>query len=566
MISSLQKAELLLPNPTPSEGVTETPGPSETNKPTDPSTPEGVIATVDTSALTPGTVYDAATPISDVVSVGVASVGGVSVVEDGDRGNVLKLEDGGEGQTSLKFDLSKTAAVAEEEATLSAVNGIIRYNVGYKFEVAEADLTVKDILKDLTLLRLSNNDYAATLPVATDDGRVVEITTNGIGTDTYQIVVKDYYLPSSKDATRPESKTTSISLKANAWYDLSVEVDSNTNIIKIYAKNADGMVIGADQVTLGATTSAPIAVTNASVTTKGGNTATTTLYVDSPEFSTADTSMELPEVDDSNVPWTYGVNKKVISSSTMINFSESGSVYDVANLEVVPAHISKTISWGDITVYMDADRDLEWQDNGGTIENHGGSGNGGMMEYSQRKYPVGEYITNFNMSIAGNYSSLFEGMMAKTADGSPVYLIKDEDGAVRRELRIREIDEKNAIGASAYDKNGNAVDLNSLPAQTETFTDPFEKVIGVKVSGPCEIGVVSAANGGRCLMISTADGTILNPNADPSYFGTVPEVDSNTGISWVNAQYTGDGPTEIFISCQGGGLCVNAIDIVFPEE
>lgn len=534
--------------------MTETPVPTETSAPTG----DGIILSLDTSKLTVDTVYTAENPISDVVGVGLATDGGaVTVVNDDVKGNVLELKDTGAGQTSLKFDLANSDG--------SAKSGVIQYNLGFNYVVDEADIASDaTILKDLTLARLSNKNYAGTLPVSSDDGRVAEITTVANGT-VYQLVVKDYYTADSNG--KANSNKTSINLKPNTWYDIYTEFDANTNIVKIYAKDTDGNVVASDKVTLTATADAPIAVTNASIMTKGSQTVPATVYVESPSFSIAKESMELPDVDDSDVPWTKGVNDSVISETTMINFSEVNSVYDFsANFGSIGQNISDTIAWGDITVYMDPDRDLEWQDNGGTPEDHGNSGAGGKMEYSQRKYTVPNYETNFNMGIGGSYSSLFEGMMAKTADGNPVYLIKDEDGTVRRELRIREIDDKIATGVTAYDKDGNEIDLTTLPEQTEKFTGAFEKVIGVKVSGPCTISVVSAANGGRCLMISDSEGNILNPNDDPSLLGTVPVVDDNDGTPWVIGQYTGEGPTEIFISCQAGGLCVNAINIEFNED
>ena len=66
-------------------------------------------------------------------------------------------------------------------------------------------------------------------------------------------------------------------------------------------------------------------------------------------------------------------------------------------------------------------------------------------------------------------------------------------------------------------------------------------------------------------MVSTADGTILNPGL-MGELGTVPEVNSADGLQWVSAQYTGTEPTEIYVSCQAGGLCINGIEVVFEEE
>lgn len=327
--------------------MTETPVPTETSAPTG----DGIIVSVDTSKLTVDADYSAEKPISDAVSVGLATDGGaVTVVNDDVKGNVLELKDTGTGQTSLKFDL------ANEDG--SAKSGVLQYNLGFNYTVDEADIaTDASILKDLTLLRISNKNYANTLPVSSDDGRVAEIMTIASGT-VCQVVVKDYYKVDNNG--RATSTKTSINLKPNTWYDICAEFDSNTNIVKIYAKDTDGKVVASDKVTLTATAELPIAVTNASIMTKGSQEVPATLYVASPAFSLAKESMELPEVDQTDVPWTKGVNDKVISENTLINFSEDGSVYDfAANFGSINQEISDTIAWGDITVYMDPDRDLE---------------------------------------------------------------------------------------------------------------------------------------------------------------------------------------------------------------
>lgn len=560
MINSLQKKELH-PNPAPSEGASE--NPSESTAPE-----SGVITSVDTEALTVGTEYSAENPISDTVSVGVAEVGSVSVVADTNKGNVIKLADTGNGSSGLKFKL------ADEEAPKS---GIITFSTSLKLEVNPDDITAdSSILKDTTILRLTNPAYANVVAATKGtDGRFAEITT-AVSGNNYQLVYKNYFkYKSETDTANPESIDTTIILKPNTWYDLFFELDTTTNTVKMYATDIDGKVIGSKEITIDpvlteavVAANTTIGVTRADIMTKGTQTLETNLYVGNPTFALAEQSIVLPEVDTSDVPWTKGECKDVVTSSKFFNFSEVGSAFDINNIPSNRADFDETVSFGGLTIYMDPSRDLEWQDNGA------GQGNDGKLEYGTRnvKNHAG-YTTAFNFGIGGTYSSLFEGMMLKTADGnSNVYSKKAEDGTVSREIRIRDleadyIDKGITVG---YDKDGNDVDLTTLTGQEEKLTGPFEKVIGVKVSGPCSIGVISPDNKSRLVTISKADGTVLNPGDFPGsplvQQGTLPITDSATGIAYRMAEYTGTEPTEIYISCPAGGVYIYGIEITMLED
>lgn len=556
------------PSVAPSAGASETPS----ENPSESTAPEpGVIAGVDTKALAVGTEYSAENPISDTVSVGVAEAGSVSVVADNDKGNVIKLADTGNGSSSLKFKL------ADAEAPKS---GIITFSTSLKLEVNPDDIaTDSSILKDTTILRLTNPAYANVVAATKGtDGRFAEITT-AVSGNNYQLVYKNYFkYKSETDTANPESIDTTIILKPNTWYDLFFELDTTTNTVKMYATDIDGKVVGSKEITIDpvlteavVAANTAIGVTKADIMTKGTQTLETNLYVSDPTFALAEKSIVLPEVDTSDVPWTKGECQDVVTSSTFFNFSEVGSAFDINNIPNSRADFDETVSFGGLTIYMDASRDLEWQDNGA------GQGNDGKLEYSTRNKDktgtVGSLTTSFNYGIGGTYSSLFEGMMLKTADGnSNVYSKKAEDGKVSREIRIRDleidyIDKGITVG---YDKDGNEVDLTTLTGQEEKLIGPFEKVIGVKVGGPCSIGVISPNNQGRLVTISTADGTVLNPGDFPDgplvNQGSLPVIDTATGIAYRVAEYTGEEPTEIYISCPAGGVCVYGIEITMVED